>query len=144
MWHLLIMTAAQQRERRVLAGKRWDLWIAPEDGPYFICSDNPLSARGGSTRGIEDPGVVLTFPLHRRAALVVNLGDADRVVMVKAGGVAWVNMLTITGASSFVCSSEDDFVWSTSGNGSDLHDAAYYFQLLNDPDIKKRRFEAVP
>lgn len=63
-----------ERLREKIIDCRWDLYIAPENGPYFITTDNPGAAVGiydGKNHSIKlDGGFIFYFPLSYRYALI--------------------------------------------------------------------------
>ena len=152
LWHYLDSGMLQDGTWKLLTKRRWELCFSPGDGPHFICSDYPFSQCHAPpvvpyrVPGLDEPGTVVTFPLHRRAALVGRFERKDAVVDVGAEGVALINRGTIESAwqsrNAFVYSSGQDFAWL--GEGGAIQNAAALFASLERARRGEIPFSSVP
>jgi hypothetical protein len=128
-WHFLNTMRTLGDLLELLAKRRRDVYFSPERGPDFICSDNPFSLVHAPpvapyrTPRLDEPGTVVTFPLHRRAALVGTFGDDNGIVEADAQAVKRINTSTIRSAFRSLYSPGEDFVWLGG-------DSASYFESL--------------
>lgn len=123
LWDFLNTVMTQDTWLKQLEKRRWSLWLAPEEGPNFICSDDPFSLEHAlpvlpyRTPAVNDAGTVVTFPVSRDAALVGRLDGEDGIGEVDTRGVALINRDTIGSADRFLYSPTDDFVWLGEAGG---------------------------
>jgi len=119
---------------KVLAERKWVLYSAADEGLEFICSDNPMGIVHAPPvtpyrpRLPTEKGTVVSFPLHRRVALVGRFDGDDAVADADRRIIALVNFSTLIDAWRFLYAPHDDFVCLREGDY--LGNAAYVFEHL--------------
>jgi len=157
-WHFFSTLVNTHTMHQLLRKRGWDVWFAPEEGPNFICSDSPFCIRHVPsvlpyrTPRFDDRDTVVTFPLHRRAALVGRFEGDHGLAWAGARAVAWVNSATIWGTfrsqNAFLYSPSEDFAWL--GERGAVKDAAGCFAFLesarrkHEPPLALSRTPPVP
>ncbi len=93
----------------------WNVFLTTENAP-FIASDCPvamsLPIQGSAVEDLDHPGLEISMPLTKRAAVIVGRpGSGPRVVVHNAitGAVRQMNMRTAARASSFLIASSTSF-----------------------------------
>ncbi|MGQ0599019.1 DUF4238 domain-containing protein [Aquabacterium sp.] len=87
---------AQDELLNALSKRTWSVLVAPDDGPYFICSDYPcaLTMEPGfhGKPGFLLPNTELFFPLSKALGFIGTLGRShEPVVRLQRGSVAMMN-----------------------------------------------------
>jgi len=101
----------------ILGQRTWSVLIAPEEGPEFICCDDPVTLvwknrrRGPVGFGLKKTEVF--FPLGRRVGFYGTFEEfLPPVVHLKAGYVATMNKRIAANAERYVFSTLDTFsIW---------------------------------
>jgi len=124
---------------QILGDRTWSLIIAPQDGPEFICSDQPVvinwksDRRGPIGLGLRDTEVF--FPLSRRAGFYGTFEDPlQEVVHAKAGNVATMNGRMVFNAEKHVFSPLESFVIWINGDIKIINCA---YNQANSTDAKR-------
>jgi hypothetical protein len=131
-WYVQQMVQMAATLAPLLSLRKWCLWIAEDDAPDLICSDNPVAptwavpAPGPMSPAFGTPNTIVSVPLNRRMAMVSMIEEELPGTRLDRKGVAAVNSMTAKYANQ-VYSPTPDFVWVMKdggvGNTSNLLDA---------------------
>ncbi len=128
-----LIPEAQERLMKMLSGREWELMITNADATGgFVTSDSPVvwgdleRAAVGSHARLDDPGVEITFPVSKDAALVAYDEAQSSNSVATPEIVAHVNARTVHMTDGMIMHSHDDFLIRQMngeiGNGSEYFD----------------------
>lgn len=115
-WHVETIMEIAETLRPSLWMRKWSVWIAQDDAPDLICSDNPINlTRTLPRQGIWPPGfghrnTQVTFPLTRRMIVVGTFEGQIESCYLAASDVAAANSCTGRNAKR-ILSAEEEFTW---------------------------------
>lgn len=125
---------------QILGERTWSLIIAPQDGPEFICSDQPVVIEWKSGRqgpiGLGKRETEVFFPISRRAGFYGTFEDPlKEVVHAEPGNVATMNRRVMFNAERHVFSPLGSFVIWIEG---DIKTISCGYNKFNGADAKDR------
>jgi len=133
LWCFLCTMLAQDTKYELFKLRNWSLYCSPSDHE-FICSDSPFDIiyfpgrLGAGVPRLDEKDTIVTFPLHKRAALVGAFSGGDSISVVDEKRVALVNLGTVSNAHRFLYGPCEDFVVARPGGSTG--GAAYVFEHL--------------